>query len=224
MVLCVQWPVDPCFNKLDKMPDLDMCSLDFEQVADDSWLPAKLLLEFTAIDKKTKVRLADYGSLGLRGQSFQTWLNFGTMPTHSMPKNIPQVSFSKENPTRTFFVADVLPPGGSFSGDTAAANESEAADAAPPSTHDAACHPNSQMSIKLLGNDKIPSRRTRIDGNISMMQLLDTVGLPHGTALEYLDEGEWLILQTDADLNKAKSTAAVLAKQENIFKLRVAVD
>ena len=56
------------------------------------------------------------------------------------------------------------------------------------------------------------------------MQLLDTVGLPHGTALEYLVEGEWLILQTDANLNKAKSTATVLAKQESVLKLRVAVD
>ena len=65
-----------------------------------------------AADKKTKVRLADYGSLGLRGQPYSTWLPFGTQPTVAMPKDIPQVEFNKANPSRTFFVADMPPPPG----------------------------------------------------------------------------------------------------------------
>ena len=173
------------------MPALDMRSLSFEQIQDDSWLPATLLLEFTATDQKTKVRLADYGSLGLRGQTFQTWLSFGTTPTHTMPKNIPQVAFSKENPTRTFFVADVAP-----------------------------LDLKAGLRIKLIGHGHIPSRRTRINSNFSMAQLLEAIGLQQGIALEYLHNDKWLRLQTEADLDETKRIFSV-AKQAAVLKLRV---
>ena len=187
------------------MPALDMCSLSFEQVKDDSWLPATLLLEFTAADQKTKVRLADYGSLGLRGQTFQTWLSFGTIPTHTMPKNIPRVAFSKENPTRTFFVADVPPPG----------LPAEAA----------ATYPTGlPISIKLIGNGRIPSRRTRINSNFNMAQMLEAIGLQQGTALEYLHNDEWLLLQTEADLDEAKRIGSIHTKQATVLKLRVCAE
>ena len=54
---------DPCFNPtVDTMPALNLEDLTFEQVTEESWLPPTLLLEFTAADKKTKVRLANYVS------------------------------------------------------------------------------------------------------------------------------------------------------------------
>ena len=199
--------VDPCFNTVDKMPALDMRSLSFKQVKDDSWLPATLLLEFTAADQKTKVRLADYGSLGLRGQTFQTWLSFGTTPTHTMPDNIPRVPFSKENPTRTFFVADVPPPG----------LPAEAAATASP-------YPTglpAVLSIKLIGNGRIPSRRTRINSNFNMAQMLEAIGLQQGIALEYLHNDEWLLIQTETDLDEAKRICSMCTKQDVVLKLRV---
>eukprot|EP01046_Picozoa_sp_COSAG06_P037488 COSAG06_NODE_4235_length_4443_cov_194.471915_7_plen_230_part_00 len=229
------------------MPALEMRSLAFEQPTDDSWLPPTLLLEFTAADKKTKVRLADYGSLGLRGQHFQTWLTFGTVPSHAMPKNIPKVVFSKENPTRTFFVADVPPPpaeeedqdededGGSGQNDHDTDDDigavMPAAAAAPASTAttvEVACAaaPAGVLSIKLLGSSNIPSRRTRIALETSLLQLRDALSLPHATKLEYLDdEGDWVVLQTEADLAEAKRSAAggVMYSQGGLLKLRVHV-
>ena len=233
------------------MPALEMRSLAFEQPTDDSWLPPTLLLEFTAADKKTKVRLADYGSLGLRGQHFQTWLTFGTVPSHVMPKNIPKVEFSKENPTRTFFVADVPPAeeeedqedqdGGGGQNDDAdddiaavvpaaaaapastATKEAAAAPAAAAEAASAAAAPAGVLSIKLLGSSDIPSRRTRIALETSLLQLRDALSLPHATKLEYLDdEGDWVVLQTEADLAEAKRSAAGgVCSQGGLLKLRV---
>ena len=62
---------DPTFNPtVDIMLPLDGTKLAYTEVKDDSWLPPNCLHEFTAGDGKTKVRLADYGSLGLvRAQS-----------------------------------------------------------------------------------------------------------------------------------------------------------
>ena len=61
---------DPSFNPtVDAMLPLDGTKLSYTEAQDDSWLPPNCLYEFTAADtKQTKVRLADYGSLGLRGQ------------------------------------------------------------------------------------------------------------------------------------------------------------
>ena len=233
------------------MPALEMRSLAFEQPTDDSWLPPTLLLEFTAADKKTKVRLADYGSLGLRGQHFQTWLTFGTVPSHVMPKNIPKVEFSKEKPTRTFFVADVPPAeeeedqedqdGGGGQNDDAdddiaavvpaaaaapastATKEAAAAPATAAEAASAAAAPAGVLSIKLLGSSDIPSRRTRIALETSLLQLRDALSLPHATKLEYLDdEGDWVVLQTEADLAEAKRSAAGgVCSQGGLLKLRV---
>lgn len=60
---------DPSFNPtVDDMPPLDGTKLSYTEAHDDSWLPPNCLYEFTAVDaQQTKVRLADYGSLGLRG-------------------------------------------------------------------------------------------------------------------------------------------------------------
>jgi hypothetical protein len=60
---------DPSFNPtVDSMLPLDGTKLSYTEAHDDSWLPANCLYEFTAVDgQQTKVRLADYGSLGLRG-------------------------------------------------------------------------------------------------------------------------------------------------------------
>ena len=57
---------------------------------------------FVAADGKTAVRLADYGSLGLRGQQFTTWL-----PMKTDKLQLPKAAFTKANPTRTFFVDDL---------------------------------------------------------------------------------------------------------------------
>ena len=63
---------DPSFNPtVDSMLPLDGTKLSYTEAHDDSWLPANCLYEFTAVDgQQTKVRLADYGSLGLDVRCF----------------------------------------------------------------------------------------------------------------------------------------------------------
>ena len=174
---------DPCFNPtVDTMPALNLEDLTFEQVTEESWLPPTLLLEFTAADKKTKVRLANYGSLGLRGQAFQTWLPLGSHATDTMPKNIPHAPFSKENPTRTFFVEDVnhWPPVPPLSLEEVVI---EAVDE--PTAR--AIKEAGGLPTKLLGGGGQPSRRARIAADMRIAQLRSTLGV-QDAKLQYMDD------------------------------------
>lgn len=136
-------------------------------------------LPLCLLSKKLK-KAAAQGSLGLRGQAFQTWLPLGSHATDTMPKNIPHAPFSKENPTRTFFVENVKPPVPPLSLEEVVI---EAVDE--PTAR--AIKEAGGLPTKLLGGDGQPSRRARIAADMRIAQLRSTLGV-QDAKLQYMDD------------------------------------
>jgi hypothetical protein len=78
----------------DQVPPLDAAALTGKTVASADWLPPMLLLEFTATDGRP-VRLCDFGSAGLGGSPYRSWLEV---------KGVANTKFSRTNPLRTSHV------------------------------------------------------------------------------------------------------------------------
>ena len=134
-------------------------------------------LPLCLLSKKLK-KAAAQGSLGLRGQAFQTWLPLGSHATDTMPKNIPHAPFSKENPTRTFFVDNVKPPPLSLEEVVIEAVDEPTA---------RAIKEAGGLPTKLLGGDGQPSRRARITADMRIEQLRSTLGV-QDAKLQYMDD------------------------------------
>jgi DUF1680 family protein len=79
-------PFDP-----DQVPALDARNLVGKTVATDGWLPPIVLMEFKAGDGRT-LRLCDFGSAGVGGSPYRSWLDV----THCT-----KTEFSKTNPRRS---------------------------------------------------------------------------------------------------------------------------
>ena len=149
------------------MPPLDGTKLACAVVKDGSWLEPTLLLEATAADGKTKVRLCDYGSAGLRGQAYSTWYPM------KLPKKRPSAPFTKVDPTRTYFIDELHPT-------------APAAPADPPLA--------SSARVKLIGSARAPGRRLRLPGACSRAELAAALEAPTGGQLQWLnDEGDWCV-------------------------------
>lgn len=97
---------DPRFQTDDEPPP----TFAFDALAHTSGtpsgrLPPKVILTFAGESSDPrKVSMVDYGSVGLSGRTFQTWMNM------SFPSAPPSAPFTKENPTRTFFCEPRAPP------------------------------------------------------------------------------------------------------------------
>ena len=96
-----------------------------------------------------------------------------------MPKNIPHAPFSKENPTRTFFVEDVKPP--------APLSLEEVVIEAVDEPTARAIKEAGGLPTKLLGGDGQPSRRARITADMRIEQLRSTLGV-QAAKLQYMDD------------------------------------
>ena len=83
---------DRRFNEMDpgQVPMLDASTLRGKTVQATDWLPPLLLLEFTATEGNT-VRLCDFGSAGMAGSPYRSWLDV---------KNVVKTEFSRGNPLR----------------------------------------------------------------------------------------------------------------------------
>ena len=93
-----------------------------------------------------------------------------------MPKNIPHAPFSKENPTRTFFVEEVGP----------LSLEEVVIEAVDEPTARAIKEAGG-LPTKLLGSDGQPSRRARIAADMRIEQLRSTLGV-QDAKLQYMDD------------------------------------
>jgi uncharacterized protein len=84
---------DRRFNDMDpdEIPLLDAATHSGRNIAATDWLPPMLLMEFTATDKRA-VRLCDFGSAGVGGSPYRSWLTI---------KNVVPTEFSRQNPLRT---------------------------------------------------------------------------------------------------------------------------
>jgi DUF1680 family protein len=84
---------DRRFNEMDpdRIPALDARGLRSREVVAADWLPPLLLLEFVAGDGR-KVRLCDFGSAGVGGSPYRSWLQIDGAPT---------APFSTSNPLRS---------------------------------------------------------------------------------------------------------------------------
>ena len=95
-----------------------------------------------------------------------------------MPKNIPHAPFSKENPTRTFFVENVKPP--------APLSLEEVVIEAVDEPTARAIKEAGGLPTKLLGDGQ-PSRRARITADMRIEQLRSTLGV-QDAKLQYMDD------------------------------------
>jgi DUF1680 family protein len=84
---------DRRFNEMDpdEVPALDAAALSGKLVASTDWLPPALLLEFRATDGR-QLRLCDFGSAGVGGSPYRSWLEV---------KGVPKTEFSRTNPLRS---------------------------------------------------------------------------------------------------------------------------
>ncbi len=83
---------DRRFNEMDPdhVPSLDAGGLIGKRVTPSDWLPPMLLLEFTATDGRS-VRLCDFGSAGVGGSPYRSWLEV---------EGVVSTEFSRSNPLR----------------------------------------------------------------------------------------------------------------------------
>jgi hypothetical protein len=187
---------------VDEMPPLDGITLGSHTESEfESWLPPQLLLEFTAHDGKTKVALADYASLGLRGQNFTTWF-----PT-KLPPARPKAPFTQTNPSRTYFVDDLLAAAArSDDGEDNNAIAGQGVDAIDMSLLSL---PGS-LAVKLVGGDGANSRRLRLPSTFTRAELCTALGLPAGSRLQWCDdEADWVELgEHERELAEAKTVVA----------------
>lgn len=88
---------DRRFNTVDpdQIPELDARGLTGRVIAFDQWLPPMLLMEFRAIDGR-ELRLCDFGSAGVGGSPYRSWLAVSSCA---------KTEFSKSNPRRSSLVA-----------------------------------------------------------------------------------------------------------------------
>jgi hypothetical protein len=84
---------DRRFNTLDpdEIPPLDAATMRGRNVPATDWLPPMLLMEFATTDGKT-VRLCDFGSAGVGGSPYRSWLTI---------RNVTPTEFSRANPLRS---------------------------------------------------------------------------------------------------------------------------
>jgi hypothetical protein len=84
---------DRRFNEMDpdQVPSLDAAAFSGKTVTPADWLPPMLLVEFAATDGRL-VRLCDFGSAGVGGSPYRSWLEVN---------NVPATEFSRSNPLRT---------------------------------------------------------------------------------------------------------------------------
>jgi len=84
---------DRRFNEMDpdEVPVLNAKSLTGKRTSTMDWLPPMLLMEFAAREGR-QVKLCDFGSAGVGGSPYRSWLPV---------TGVPSVPFSRENPLRT---------------------------------------------------------------------------------------------------------------------------
>jgi DUF1680 family protein len=84
---------DRRFNTLDpdNIPTLDAKTLSARIVSFDQWFPPLLLMEFTTADGRP-LRLCDFGSAGVGGSPYRSWLDVASCA---------QTEFSQNNPRRS---------------------------------------------------------------------------------------------------------------------------
>jgi DUF1680 family protein len=78
----------------DQIPALDARGLSGRTVSFDQWLPPMLLVEFTTTDGRA-LRLCDFGSAGVGGSPYRSWLDVSSCT---------KTEFSKSNPRRSHSV------------------------------------------------------------------------------------------------------------------------
>jgi len=84
---------DRRFNAVDpdQIPALDARGLSGKMVTSDQWFPPMLLMEFKTADGRA-LRLCDFGSAGIGGSPYRSWLDVGSCT---------KTEFSKSNPRRS---------------------------------------------------------------------------------------------------------------------------
>lgn len=79
----------------DQVPALDASYLCGRVIDPDTWLPPTLLMEFTGAEGR-RVRLCDFGSAGVGGSPYRSWLEV---------KGVKPGAFTRDNPSRSCRVA-----------------------------------------------------------------------------------------------------------------------
>jgi hypothetical protein len=84
---------DRRFNTVDpdQIPVLDARGLSGNTIRSDHWIAPMLLMEFTATDGRA-IRLCDFGSAGVGGSPYRSWLTVNSCT---------ETEFSRSNPRRS---------------------------------------------------------------------------------------------------------------------------
>lgn len=181
---------DPRFNGLQRH---DLATLDATAFSksptristDTERLPCNLLLEFSgAASGGGAVRLCDFGSAGMTGRFFTSWLS---LDYHSPAPTAP---FTRSNLTRTFVLVEHPP-----------LPRANALDAEEEGVYSINC------AIKLLPRPGVPGRRTVLRHDWALQQLRHAVGLTEDVEVALLwldDKGDWVALESELDLCEAR--------------------